>query len=354
MQILSALQAVIRELPEDIRSFGLTPQDMMRFVHKAQVLLLQDRVAYLADPATRDTALVDGVNCGFQAVAFYRMAHQIQIYGEESDLPGCAILARMLSERGKVVTGVEIHPSAKIGPGFVVDHGFCSVVGETVIAGSGLYMLHGVTLGSIATVGNPAGRRHPQLGDEVRIGAHVSIFGPVRIGDRADIRSGSLIVADVPDNKRVSQQLSYQVMRENKPGPTALADEDDFPEIYGLVPVLGPRPAGVRVLGRSLTLAAAALIDRQGVPLPGYAALATKATPDEVEVEFIRSPSLDDEEERKIGLRLTMGDGSEMVLNGRGLVRVLNKLKSGGAGLEGVDDGKLEKHRDPVRTGPGR
>jgi serine acetyltransferase len=336
MLILSALQAVIRELPEDIRRFGLTPQDMMRFIHKAQVLLLQDRLAYLDDPATKDTSLVDGVNGGFQAVAFYRVAHQIQIYGEECELPGCAILARMLSERGKALTGVEIHPSARIGPGFVVDHGFCSVVGETVIAGNRLYMLHGVTLGAAAVVGSPAGRRHPLIGDEVRIGAHVSIFGAVTIGDGADIRSGSLIATDVPDNMKVSQQLVYQVMREKKPVRPALGDEGGFPEIYGMVPVLGPGSAAVRVLGRSLTSAAAALIDRHGAPLAGYAELEAKVVePEAIEIDLAPFPSLASEEERKIGLRLTLGDGSEMILSGRGLTRVLDKLKSGGAGLEG-------------------
>jgi serine O-acetyltransferase len=337
MLILSALKTVIRELPEDIRRFGLTPQDMMRFVHKAQALLSLDRLAYLKDPATRDAALIDGVNCGFQAVAFFRVAHEIQRYGEETDLAGCGILARMLSERGKVLTGVEIHPSAQIGPGLVIDHGFCSVVGETVTAGSRLYMLHAVTLGAAAIVGSPAGRRHPQLGDDVRIGAHVSIFGPVQIGNGADIGSGCLIATDVPDRAKVSQQLIYQVMRDREVGTAgAPAEVDDFPEIYGMVPVLGPGPIAVRILGRSLTPIAAALIDRRGAPLAGYTDLETKlVAPDAVEIELVHSPSLAIEEERKIGLRLGLSNGSEMILTGRGLTRVLHKLKSSGAGLEG-------------------
>lgn len=340
MVILHALKTVVRELPEDIRPFGLAPQDMMRFIHQAQALLSRDQLAYQADPTVSDPALIDGVVSGFQAVAFYRVANQIQRYGEENDLGGCSILATMLSERCKVLTGVEIHPCAQIGPGLVIDHGHGTVIGATVIAGQGLYLLHNVTLGARGVAGNPKGRRHPQIGDNVSIGANALVIGPVRIGSGVDIRAGCLIASDVPDHAKVSLQLVYQVMRVE--GPTSVpADEADYPEVYGLVPVLASGSTVVRVFARNLAPTAAALVDGQGAPLDGYADLTIDAAPDMVEIEIgCRSP-LAGEDERTIGLRLTLPEGSEMILSGRGLVRALRVLKSSRDDLEG--SGRCQK-----------
>jgi serine O-acetyltransferase len=107
-------------------------------------------------------------------------------------------LARLISQITRFLTGLEIHPGAKIGNGFFCDHGMCVVIGETAEIGKNCVMFHGVTLGG---TGKHKGKRHPTLGDNVMIGAHSTILGPIKIGNNVKIGAETVIInCDVPDN----------------------------------------------------------------------------------------------------------------------------------------------------------
>jgi serine O-acetyltransferase len=110
-------------------------------------------------------------------------------------LPGGRLPARLLSQLTRAVTGVEIHPAARIGKRFFIDHGMGVVIGETAEIGDDVMMYHGVTLGgrSMRRV-----KRHPTVGDRVTLGAGARVLGPVEIGDDAQIGANAVVVRDVP------------------------------------------------------------------------------------------------------------------------------------------------------------
>jgi serine O-acetyltransferase len=150
----------------------------------------------------------------FRAVLAYRLAHAILTTSQSR--PACAeearILARRISEQARVETGVELHPAARIGARFVVDHGVGTVVGETTVIGDDCYVLQCVVLGSTRIADNPSRERHPTLGDRVQVGAFARVLGAVTIGDDVEIGCHVLIREDVPSRSRVSVLHQYQVV----------------------------------------------------------------------------------------------------------------------------------------------
>ncbi|RKY02510.1 serine O-acetyltransferase [Candidatus Poribacteria bacterium] len=140
------------------------------------------------DPAARNAIEVILCYPGFHALLFYRVAHWLwrhRVY----------LLARFISHLGRFFTGIEIHPGAKIGPGLFIDHGMGVVIGETAEIGENVTIYQGVTLGgkSLERV-----KRHPTVGNNVVIGAHAQLIGPIKIGDNSRIGAGSVVVKDVP------------------------------------------------------------------------------------------------------------------------------------------------------------
>lgn len=124
----------------------------------------------------------------FWAMALYRVAHFLHAVR----LP---LLPRLLSQVARLLTGIEIHPGARIGKGMFIDHGSGVVIGSTAIVGRDARLFHGVTLGGVD--GRP-GRRHPLLGDGVIVGCGAKVLGPVTIGDGAKVGANSVVLADVP------------------------------------------------------------------------------------------------------------------------------------------------------------
>lgn len=124
----------------------------------------------------------------FWALAFYRLSHFLAALR----LP---FVPRLLSQTARLLTGIEIHPGATIGPGLFIDHGMGTVIGETAIVGADVLIYHGVTLGGVD--GRP-GRRHPLLGDRVVVGAGAKVLGALRVGDGARIGAQAVVLADVP------------------------------------------------------------------------------------------------------------------------------------------------------------
>lgn len=172
----------------------------------------EDLQAYAErDPASggRSELILDSY-ASFKAVLYHRLAHQVWRLGE---LPDRQIIAHRLANTGKLQSGVEIHPAARIGRRFVLDHGFGTVIGETCEIGDDCYLLSGVTLGACGIADNPGGKRHPRLGHGVEVGAGARILGAVDIGDHVFISPACVITRDVPANTRVSIANQLQLQR---------------------------------------------------------------------------------------------------------------------------------------------
>ena len=151
---------------------------------------LKDEIAVIfeRDPAARNTWEVITCYPGFHAMLFHRLAHRLW----NARLKW---LARMLSHLSRWLTGIEIHPGARIGRRFFIDHGMGVVIGETAEIGDDCTLYHGVTLGGTSW---NKGKRHPTLGNGVVVGAGAKLLGPITIGDRAKIGSNAVVVKEVP------------------------------------------------------------------------------------------------------------------------------------------------------------
>lgn len=142
------------------------------------------------DPAARSRIEVRLLYPGYKAVVAHRRAHWFYSHGHR-------FIARMISEKARRKTGIEIHPGAKIGQGVFIDHGTGVVIGETAEVGDGCVIYQGVTLGG---TGKDKGKRHPTLGNNVLVGAGAKILGPFSVGDNARIAAGAVVLSEVPAN----------------------------------------------------------------------------------------------------------------------------------------------------------
>lgn len=107
-------------------------------------------------------------------------------------------LGRLISQIGRFLTGIEIHPGATIGRGLFIDHGMGVVIGETAEIGDDVTIYHGVTLGG---TGKDTGKRHPTIGNNVIIGSGAKVLGPINIGNNVKIGANSVVLKDIADNK---------------------------------------------------------------------------------------------------------------------------------------------------------
>jgi serine O-acetyltransferase len=145
------------------------------------------------DPAAKSVVEILLCYPGFHAVLLHRLAHKLY-------LARVPLLPRVLSQFGRFFTGIEIHPGARIGHRFFIDHGMGVVIGETAEIGDDVLLYQGVTLGG---TGNEKGKRHPTLGNRVVVGAGAKVLGGIRIGDDVKIGAGTVVVRPVPDNSTV-------------------------------------------------------------------------------------------------------------------------------------------------------
>jgi serine O-acetyltransferase len=145
------------------------------------------------DPAAK--SVIEIILCypGFQAILVHRLSHRLY----RAQVP---LLPRVLSQISRFFTGIEIHPGARIGRRFFIDHGMGVVIGETSEIGDDCLFYQGVTLGG---TGNEKGKRHPTLGNRVVVGTGAKILGSIRIGDDVKIGAGSVVVHPVPDKSTV-------------------------------------------------------------------------------------------------------------------------------------------------------
>ena len=146
------------------------------------------RSVFERDPAARSTLEVLLTYPGLHAVWAHRVAHRLWRWRLK-------LLARVLAQFARWLTGIEIHPGATIGNRFFIDHGMGVVIGETAEIGDDCTLYHGVTLGGTSW---EKAKRHPTLGKNVVVGAGAKILGPISIGDNARVGSNSVVVKDVP------------------------------------------------------------------------------------------------------------------------------------------------------------
>ena len=151
--------------------------------------------AHARDPAARGAASAEILSSwpGVQALLVHRVAHGLHGAG----LP---VVPRSLSMAARMVTGIEIHPAARIGRGFFIDHGAGVVIGETAEIGDDVTLYQGVTLGG---TGFSTGKRHPTLQDNVTVGAGAKLLGAITIGHGAKIGANSVVITDVAPNSTV-------------------------------------------------------------------------------------------------------------------------------------------------------
>lgn len=152
---------------------------------KAQIKHIQT-----SDPASRSALEILLLYPSVHAVVLYRLAHFLHLHH-------LRFFARLISQLGRFLTGIEIHPGAQIGLGLFIDHGMGSVIGETAIVGNYVKMFHQVTLGGVS---NTQQKRHPTVEDHVEIGAGAKVLGNITIGHHSKIGANAVVLKDVPAN----------------------------------------------------------------------------------------------------------------------------------------------------------
>lgn len=151
------------------------------------------RIIFQRDPAAHNWLEVIFCYPGFHALCLHRLAHWLHLHK-------VSFIPRFISHWGRFLTGIEIHPGAKIGKGVFIDHGMGVVIGETAIIGDYALIYQGVTLGG---TGKESGKRHPTLGNNVVVGAGAKVLGNIQISDRVRIGAGSIVLRDVPPDATV-------------------------------------------------------------------------------------------------------------------------------------------------------
>ena len=180
------------------------------------------QVVYERDPAVKSSLEVILCYPGFHAIILHRLAHKL--YTKRFFL-----LARMISQISRLFTQIEIHPGAKIGEGFFIDHGAGVVIGETAEIGDNVTLYQGVTLGG---TGKEKGKRHPTIGNNVVISAGAKVLGSFKVGDNVKIGAGSVVLKEVPPNSTVvgvpgrvvKKEAEVQVDLEHNKLPDPVAD----------------------------------------------------------------------------------------------------------------------------------
>ena len=166
----------------------------MRLIKKVFTQIKEDiKTIYDKDPAAENIFEVLFCYPGLHALIMHRIAHKLDYW----KIP---LIPRIISNISRFFTGIEIHPKARIGRRFFIDHGMGVVIGATTIIGDDVLLYQGVTLGG---TGNEHGKRHPTLGDNIVVGSGAKVLGNIEIGSNSRIGAGSVVVDSVPENSTV-------------------------------------------------------------------------------------------------------------------------------------------------------
>ncbi|MCI0527936.1 MAG: serine O-acetyltransferase [Nitrospira sp.] len=184
-------------------------------------VLKQDlKAVFERDPAATSILEVVLTYAGFHAICLHRLAHWLWV----RKMP---LMPRLTSHIARFLTGIEIHPGAKIGPGFFIDHGMGVVIGETSEIGESVILFQGVTLGG---TGKERGKRHPTLGSHVVVGAGAKILGAITIGDHVKIGANSVVLRSVPAHSTVVGIPAKTVVVKDSNLPEMTLNHTDIPD----------------------------------------------------------------------------------------------------------------------------
>lgn len=178
------------------------------------------RAAKERDPAAPTTLQVIFAYPGVHAIWCHRINHWLWRRGAK-------LAARIAAEITRILTGVDVHPGAALGPGLFIDHATGVVIGETAEVGEDVTLYHGVTLGGS---GRDTGKRHPTIGDRVIIGAGAKILGAIKVGDDSRIGANAVVVKEVPSSSVVIG-VPGQVISRSRPGSP---DDSMMPDLVGV------------------------------------------------------------------------------------------------------------------------
>lgn len=177
-----------------------------------QAIKEQIDTIFREDPAAKSVLEIFLCYPGFHAILTHRLAHKLHRWG----IP---LIPRVTSQISRFFTGIEIHPGARIGRRFFIDHGMGVVIGETTEIGDDVLLYQGVTLGG---TGKEKGKRHPTLGNYVVVGTGAKVLGNIRIGDHVKIGAGSVVIQSVPDHSTVVGVPGHVVRRLGEPAEDVL------------------------------------------------------------------------------------------------------------------------------------
>jgi len=167
---------------------------LFRLIKKVCSQIKEDiQTIYEKDPAAENILEVLLCYPGLHALIFHRIAHKLNYW----KIP---LIPRIISNFSRFLTGIDIHPAARIGRRFFIDHGMGVVIGATAIIGNDVLLYQGVTLGG---TGTESGRRHPLLGNNIVVGAGAKVLGRIEIGSNSRIGAGSVVIDSVPENSTV-------------------------------------------------------------------------------------------------------------------------------------------------------
>lgn len=204
--LLVELFKYLHRVYEDKEAIPVTSAQLARELRELSDLIHSDVDAALCnDPATEDPIEVVFAYPGFKAVSYHRIAHCFHRHG-------IALIPRLISERAHALTGIDIHPGARIGSSFFIDHGTGVVIGETAVIGKHVTIYQGVTLGAKRFQRGPNGvvikgeARHPIIEDGVTIYAGATILGRITVGNHSVIGGNVWLTESIPANSRLTQQ----------------------------------------------------------------------------------------------------------------------------------------------------
>ena len=158
-----------------------------------QTIREQIDTIFREDPAAKSVLEIFLCYPGFHAILLHRVAHRLY-------RAGIPLVPRVISQFSRLITGIEIHPGARIGRRFFIDHGMGVVIGETTEIGDDVLLYQGVTLGG---TGKEKGKRHPTLGNHVVVGTGAKVLGNILVSDHVKVGAGSVVIHPVPPNSTV-------------------------------------------------------------------------------------------------------------------------------------------------------
>ncbi|MFH1996130.1 MAG: serine O-acetyltransferase [Candidatus Omnitrophota bacterium] len=178
------------------------------------------KAAFERDPAATNFFEVLLTYSGLHAIILYRITHSLR-------KAGIPFLPRLISQIGRFLTGIEIHPGAEIGSAFFIDHGMGVVIGETSVVGDNVTLFQGVTLGG---TGKQRGKRHPTIGNNVVVGTGAKVLGNITVGDNVNIGANAVVIRDVPANSTVVGVPGRIAKKEGRKFPGINLDHTSLPD----------------------------------------------------------------------------------------------------------------------------